>query len=172
MDLVHDHLVIHYHLLNELRTEIIETEVCVRRSSERHVIGDVSSESPGIFEDMVIERPHKFLSGREDTDIVYHRSRISESASSVCPDHYLIDRHILERHTRRGLESLAVEPVAAKSCNGRELLACMKCIFSEYADICQICHSGIFHRLDDAHLPQEILIIPVEGSVQSDSETM
>ena len=173
MDLVHTIFIVNHHLLGKLSTEIVKAEVGVGRCSERHIIGDVATECPGIFKDMVIVCSDIILSSREHTYIINQWSRISESASSVCTDNDLLHRHILESNPWRHLESLFVEPVSAESGNGRKLFTCVICIFSEYSGIGKISDTAVLFEDEIRSLrcePSYHLIITVECSVQTEGE--
>ena len=123
---------------------------------------------------MVVVCTDEFLSGREYADIVHKRSRVSESASAVCTDDDLLDRHVLQCHTRRHLEALAIEPVAPQSCDCRELVTCMVCILSEHACICKIGDALLLccNRSEHPYASDEILIIAVKCSVKAEGESV
>ena len=62
--------VINHHLLHKLRAKIIDAEIGVGRCTERHIIGHVAPESPGVFKNVVVERSDKTLTGGKHADIV------------------------------------------------------------------------------------------------------
>ena len=169
MDLIQLLLVIDDHLLCKLSLEEVDTEVSVAACSERKIICHVTTECPRVLKDMLVVCTHEFLSSREHTDIVYKRSRISEAATSVCPDYNLVDRHILDceswRHTEL-LFSHMVEQVTAKSGNYRHFFTKVICIFSEHSCIGKIGHALVCNVLEHNDTA-EILIVSVECSVET-----
>ena len=121
---------------------------------------------------MLIEGSDEFLACREYSDVVHERSRISQTAASVGSDNDLIHRHVLDCCARRHLEAMLVEPVSAKTRYGCELIAGMEGIFSEHTCVCKVCDSlfADFRKHDTR--PCEILVITVEGAVESYCELM
>ena len=128
-------LIIHNHLLCELSTEIIETQVCVLRCTERKIICDVSSECPCILKDVFIVCASELLSCREHADVVDERSRVSHTAASVRSDDDFLYRHVLQGHAWREsshyLVTCLLVEILPDTHDGRECLTCMIGVFSE-----------------------------------------
>lgn len=90
---------------------------------------------------MLVKVSQECLAGREDSDVVYQRSCISETAASVCPYDDLVNRTVLESQSWSYFKAVLVVPVSAETTDKGEFFSGMESIFSENSGIEKICIS-------------------------------